>query len=94
MKEEKNAYRKIWWKNKEKGYLWILWGVIVACLGLIGVIIVYVLDQKMEIFEYPIQLVFYGLMLVLTLIGGGLDLIGEVQFNKAFHNHINKKDKK
>ena len=91
MRQKKNEYRKIWWNEKKDGYLWILLGVILACIGLVGVIIIYVLDQKMELFNYPIQLIFYGLMLVLTFIGGGLDLVGEMKFNKDFRNYMHKK---
>ncbi len=80
----KKEFKKKCKAEKAGCYRLSLIGSIIAIIGLIIVLIVLILDSNTSILPFPTQLVGYWLGAAIAVVGGVLDLVGEIRLNQEF----------
>ncbi len=75
--------------EKTKSYRYSFIGGVLAAIGCAIVLATLVLDQSMALFQYPMQLVFYGIGVLVAIPGMVLDVMGEKMFKQEFEEYLN-----
>lgn len=78
--------------KKEKAACWLYStiGTALVFIALVGVVILSLLDSN-GVFVYPVQIIGYIIMIIISLFGLTLDIIGEVQFRRLFKDYQQQK---
>lgn len=89
----KKDFKKKCKLEKKQSYRFTLTGTVLALVGLILVFAVLFLDQQMQMFQYPMQIVGYGIGATVAVIGMVFDIMGEVAFKKEYTEHLKEQEK-
>lgn len=75
-------------EEKAKCYRYSFIGGVLAVIGFVIVFGTLILDQSMALFQYPLQLVCYGIGALAAIAGMVLDCIGEITLNREFKKYL------
>lgn len=80
--------------EKTKSYRYSFTGGVLAAIGCAIVFATLVLNQSIALFQYPLQLVCYGVGALAAIPGMVLDVLGEKMFKQEFKEYLNSRAEK
>ena len=89
----KKEFKKQCKAERTKSYRTSLTGAVLVCTGFVVVLSVLILNRKMQMFQYPMQIVGYVIGAIFAVVGLAYDILGEITFNKEYKEYLNTNSK-